>query len=270
MKSTLFTLLQLQLPPKRFLKKLAWCFGSIIALQLLVFFLCRASSTLQYNWRPDRIPVITDSNYEGIKTELIARIAGPFANYLNACMVPVLFMVSLGLVLLLPFYLITKNYKNSKTIYTILRIPESRLLVYLSHLIPGFLGSLVLWLGGFFYLFILYGLYRMVHPLYEIPVSFMETLENHPVFHYFYTSSSPATLLITFGMLLLLSTLSISIAYWFHSKEKRALGIVSMIVVIITLFVVIFVPMLAIPVIWLADLFMIIIGLYYLNSITLC
>lgn len=153
------------------------------------------------------------------------RIAAYPANALSNLLFPMVFYGFLVAAILLPAIFIYRAYIDTKSMYTLMRLPSSRTYYFLAKLFPSIVLSLLVWIVQFLYLMIYYCLYYLKIPKSNLPVNSFKNLLTAEVVQLIYPTEHPYRFISVISILILLPTMSFLLVCAERSKKKALFAV---------------------------------------------
>jgi hypothetical protein len=187
---------------------LAW-FGIWLILQAIIL-----SNSSLYN--PD-IFIVNE------KTNNVYYTAYPFAKFINSCGIPLICGIAWILVGSIPAWQLEKYYNSNPAIYTWLRLPVKRWILYIVKLIPGTVYSIGIWIIQIMLLWVNYLTYCGLTRTYHKASGQWSQFVNHKYIRSVIPVEQPIFFIPLIFLSVLLPALIFLIMLLIHSKEKRVL-----------------------------------------------
>lgn len=184
----------------------AW-FGIWLILQVIIL-----SNSSLYN--PDLF--ITNE-----KTNNVYYTAYPFAKFINSCGIPLICGIAWILAGSIPAWQLEKYYTGNPIIYTWLRLPVKRWILYIAKLIPGTLYSIGIWLSQIILLWINYLTYCGLTRTYQKASGQWSQFVNHKYIRSVIPIEQPIYFIPLIFLSVLVPATIFLIMLLIHSKEKR-------------------------------------------------
>lgn len=234
---------------------LVW-FGIELVLQLVIL-----SNSSLYN--PDVYIVEEKTNY-------IYYMAYPFAKFINSCGIPFICSISWILVGSIPAWQLERYYTGNPVIYTWIRLPIKRWLLYIIKLIPAILFSIGIWLFQIILFWINYCIYL------SLTENYIKTSNQWSQFisHRYIRTMIPLKEPIFFIPLIFLSVLVPAIFFLIlllsHSKGKKFLTSSVLLLGFIGLYSYLCLSTWSVLIVPVATIVVVCQSVYILNKVTIC
>ncbi len=150
------------------------------------------------------------------------------ADYLSKLLegiAPLLFIVFLIAASIYPIHQFLRYYAGAKTIYTMLRLPQKRVYLYLSILGEVIQITVIAWLAQLILLFLYYGLYRLLIPQVCQPMELWGNLWNQGLIQFFYPVGSFITWIRPISFILYLPSVMFLSVIFVKCERGRILGV---------------------------------------------
>lgn len=203
-------------------------------------------------------------------TNNVCYTAYPFAKFINSCGIPMICGIAWILVGSIPAWQLENYYMGNSAIYTWLRLPVKRWILYIVKIIPGTLYSIVIWLSQIILLWINYLTYCGLTRNYLKASGQWSQFVNHKYIRVVIPIEQPICFIPLIFLSVLIPAMIFLIILWIHSKERRLLTLCVLVLGFIagcsylyfSIWSVILIPVATIAVMYRS--------VYILNKVTIC
>lgn len=127
--------------------------------------------------------------------------------------------------LLLPIIFVYRSYIESKSMYTLMRLPINRSYYFFAKLLPSYLLAGFVWLMEFLLIMVYWGIYWLMIPKGNLPKDALALLFKEHTMELFYPVYHPERLLSVLAFLLAIPTISLLGTFAERSKKIGLLSI---------------------------------------------
>ena len=120
---------------------------------------------------------------------------------------------------------VTRQYREEKSMCTLLRLPISRTWLYAAFLIPAAVCMAAVWLGQFLLFAGFYGIYRLAVPQSCLPPETWRTFLEAPAVNLLYPFLSPGGMGALAALLVLLPSLLLLLCLMYYSGQRWRRGL---------------------------------------------
>lgn len=196
--------------------------------------------------------------------------AYPFAKFIDSCGIPLICCIAWIIVGSIPAWQLERYYTGSPSVYTWLRLPVKRWLLYIAKLLPGTLYMIGIWLCQIILLWINYLTYSGLTKPYHKASNQWSQFINHEYIRIIIPVKQPIYFIPLIFLSVLLPAIIFLIILLIHSKEKRLLTLCVLVLGFVVLYSYISINIWSVLLIPIATIAVVYRSVYILNKVTIC
>lgn len=166
-------------------------------------------------------------------TTMIAETPG---SHLSQTLFPHVLYGFLVVSLILPVIFVYRSYIDSKSMYTLMRLPSNRSYYFFAKLLPSYLLVCFVWLMEFLLIMTYWGIYLLMIPKTNLPEDAFALLFKENTMELFFPVYHPERFLSVLAFLLAIPTMGLLVSFAERSKKAGLLSIPILVVNLLCMF----------------------------------